>query len=140
LQEARPQLLVADTESLFLTDYGEPMAPEYVAERVRRYMHFAGIQKPGACHLFRHACATHMLENGADTRFIQVLLGHVDIGTTQIYTRVSIDKLKEIHDATHPAKLHRGAKEPRRESSSVESLFTALEAEGELDAGAGIGT
>jgi integrase/recombinase XerD len=111
-----------------------------VAERVRRYMHFAGIQKPGACHLFRHACATHMLENGADTRFIQVLLGHVDIGTTQIYTRVSIDKLRQIHDATHPAKLHRGAKEPRRESSSVESLFTALEAEGELDAGAGIGT
>jgi len=109
LQEARPQLLVGDTEALFLTDYGEPMTPEYVAERVRRYMHFAGIKKPGACHLFRHACATHMLENGADTRFIQVLLGHVDIGTTQIYTRVSIDKLREIHDATHPAKLHRGA-------------------------------
>jgi integrase/recombinase XerD len=72
-------------------------------------MHFAGIKKPGACHLFRHACATHMLENGADTRFIQALLGHADIGTTQIYTRVSIDKLREIHDATHPAKLHRGA-------------------------------
>jgi integrase/recombinase XerD len=109
LQEARAQFLIGDTEALFLTDYGEPMAPEYVAERVRRYMHFAGIKKPGACHLFRHACATHMLENGADTRFIQALLGHADIGTTQIYTRVSIDKLREIHDATHPAKLHRGA-------------------------------
>jgi integrase/recombinase XerD len=140
LQEARPQLALAETEALFLTDYGESMAPEYVAERVRRYMHFAGINKPGACHLFRHACATHMLENGADTRFIQALLGHADIGTTQIYTRVSIDKLKEIHDATHPAKLHRSAKEPRRESSSVESLLAALEVEGELDAGAGTGT
>ena len=86
-----------------------------MAERVRRYMHFAGIKKPGACHLFRHACATHMLENGADTRFIQALLGHADLGTTQIYTRVSIDKLREIHDATHPAKLH-------REASSTESL------------------
>jgi integrase/recombinase XerD len=139
LQEARPQLLIADVEALFLTDYGEPMAPEYVAERVRRYMHFAGIDKPGACHLFRHACATHMLENGADTRFIQVLLGHADIGTTQIYTRVSIDKLREIHDATHPAKLHRTT-EPRREPSSAESILAALEAEGESDAGADIST
>jgi integrase/recombinase XerD len=139
LQEARPQLLVGDADALFLTDYGEPMAPEYVAERVRRYMHFAGIKKPGACHLFRHACATHMLENGADTRFIQVLLGHVDIGTTQIYTRVSIDKLREIHDATHPAKLHRTTK-PRRESSSAESISAALEADGEFDDGAGIST
>jgi len=107
LQEARPRLLVGDAEALFLTDYGEPMTPEYVADRVRRYLHFAGIDKPGATHLLRHACATHMLENGADTRFIQVLLGHASIATTQIYTHVSIDKLKEIHDATHPARLHR---------------------------------
>ena len=109
------------------------------AERVRRYMHFAGVKKPGACHLFRHACATHMLENGADTRFIQALLGHADLGTTQIYTRVSIDKLSEIHDATHPAKLHRTTK-PRRESSSADSVLAALEAESELDDGAGIST
>jgi integrase/recombinase XerD len=140
LQEARPQLLIGDTESLFLTDYGEPMSPEYVAERVRRYMHFAGVNKPGACHLFRHACATHMLENGADTRFIQALLGHADLGSTQIYTRVSIDKLREIHDATHPAKLHRTATKRRRESSSAESVLAALEAEDEPDDGAGIST
>ena len=57
----------------------------------------------GQCHLFRHACATHMLENGADIRFIQSMLGHADLSTTQIYTRVSIAKLKEIHAATHPA-------------------------------------
>jgi integrase/recombinase XerD len=50
-----------------------------------------------------------MLENGADTRFIQALLGHADLGTTQIYTHVSIEKLREIHDATHPAKLRRDA-------------------------------
>jgi len=140
LQEARPQLLVGDAEALFLTDYGEPMSPEYVAERVRRYMHFADIKRPGACHLFRHACATHMLENGADIRFIQALLGHAELGTTQIYTRVSIDKLREIHDATHPAKLHRTQTRTRRESVSAESLFTALEAEGESDDGAGIST
>ena len=107
LQESRPQLAVGDSEALFLTDYGLPVTPEYVAERVRRYMAFAGIDKPGATHLLRHACATHMLENGADTRFIQALLGHETLATTQIYTHVSIDKLREIHDATHPAKLHR---------------------------------
>jgi integrase/recombinase XerD len=109
LLEARPQLLIADCETLFLTDYGEPMSPEYLSDRVRRYMHFAGIHKPGACHLFRHACATHMLENGADTRFIQAMLGHADLSTTQIYTHVSIDKLREIHDATHPARMSKGA-------------------------------
>ncbi len=70
LQEARPQLLIAESEALFLTDYGEPITPEYVAERVSRYKHFPGISKPGACHLFRHACTTQMLENDADKRFI----------------------------------------------------------------------
>jgi integrase/recombinase XerD len=60
-----------------------------------------------ACHLLRHACATHMLENGADIRYIQALLGHADLSTTEIYTRVSIVKLKEIHEKTHPARLTR---------------------------------
>lgn len=121
LLDARPQLLIADSEALFLTDYGLPVTPEYLADRVRRYMQFAGIDKPGACHLFRHAMATHMLENGADTRFIQAMLGHANLATTQIYTHVSIDKLREIHDATHPAKLKRAA----------------LDAESDLDASAG---
>jgi integrase/recombinase XerD len=60
-----------------------------------------------ACHLLRHACATHMLENGADIRYIQALLGHADLSTTEVYTRVSILKLKEIHERTHPARLTR---------------------------------
>ena len=68
----------------------------------------AGIGKRGACHLFRHTMATLMLENGADIRFIQQMLGHAELTTTQIYTQVSIRKLKEIHTATHPgAKLER---------------------------------
>jgi len=70
---------------------------------VRRYLDWAGIRMPGSCHLLRHACATHMLENGADIRYIQALLGHADLRSTQIYTQVSISKLKEVHAATHPA-------------------------------------
>ncbi|MFN4324207.1 MAG: tyrosine-type recombinase/integrase [Aeromonas media] len=67
-----------------------------------------GIGKPGSCHLLRHTAATLMLEGGADIRFIQAMLGHESLETTQIYTRVSALKLAEIHAATHPgAKLMR---------------------------------
>jgi len=107
LVEARPALMAADTEALFISDYGEAITPEYLADKVKRYMAFAGIDRPGATHLLRHACATHMLENGADIRYIQALLGHASVATTEIYTHVSIDKLQQIHAATHPAKLAR---------------------------------
>jgi integrase/recombinase XerD len=74
---------------------------------VKRYLLAAGIDKPGSCHLFRHAMATQMLENGADIRFIQAILGHAQLTTTEIYTHVSIAKLKEIHALTHPAERPR---------------------------------
>lgn len=107
LTQARPELLAADTEALFLTDYGEPVTPDYLAAKVKRYMRFAGINKPGSTHLLRHACATHMLEGGADIRFIQEMLGHANLQTTEIYTHVSIDKLIAVHGATHPSRLQR---------------------------------
>jgi len=103
LDNVRPLLTLSpDDGTVFLADWGEAFAPGYLNYLVRRYLEQAGINKPGACHLFRHAMATHMLENGADVRFIQVLLGHSDITTTQIYTHVSIDKLRDVHAATHP--------------------------------------
>lgn len=107
LLTARPQLLAGDHPALFVTDYGDAMSPEWVATKVKRYMEFAGIHKPGSTHLLRHACATHMLEGGADIRFIQSMLGHSSLTTTEIYTHVSINKLQEIHAATHPARLER---------------------------------
>ena len=107
LIEARPALLAADTERLFISDDGAAITPESLASKVKRYMEVAGIHRPGATHLFRHACATHMLENGADIRYIQALLGHANLATTEIYTHVSIEKLQQIHAATHPAKLTR---------------------------------
>jgi integrase/recombinase XerD len=106
LEEVRPQLASAqDDGTLFLTDYGGPFNAGVLGWHIKRYFKAADIQVTGGCHLFRHACATHMLENGADIRFIQVLLGHENLDTTEIYTRVSIEKLQEIHAATHPAKL-----------------------------------
>jgi integrase/recombinase XerD len=107
LSEARPQLITMENNMLFVTDYGQPVTPEFVAAHVKRYMHFAGVKKPGATHLLRHAMATHMLEAGADVRVLQALLGHTNLNTTEIYTHVSIEHLKAIHDATHPARLHR---------------------------------
>lgn len=106
--EARPALVMGnDDATLFLTDHGIAFRRGAVSGRIKRYIRQAGIEVEGSCHLFRHAMATHMLENGADIRFIQAMLGHSDLSTTEIYTRVSIDKLREIHAATHPAKLER---------------------------------
>lgn len=91
--------------AVFLTDYGEAYTEHRLGNRVKRLLRDAGITVPGSCHLLRHAMATHMLENGADVRYIQAMLGHADLNTTQIYTHVSIRKLQEVHAATHPAKL-----------------------------------
>jgi integrase/recombinase XerD len=112
LREVRPELESGMTKGiddyrLFLDDDGQGFTPERVGELVKRQLTQAGIAHPGSCHLFRVACATHMLENGADIRFIQSLLGHAKLDTTQIYTLVSLAKLKEVHNATHPAKLRR---------------------------------
>lgn len=106
LLDVRPEFQVGlDHGRLFLTQHGDPMHEYTLGEAVKGYIAKAGVIAPGSCHLFRHACATHMLENGADTRYIQVLLGHSDLSTTQIYTRVSVTKLKAVHDLTHPARL-----------------------------------
>jgi integrase/recombinase XerD len=106
LDEVRPTL-VRDEDSgyLFLTNSGEPFVKNRITDLVKRYKEAVGIDKPGASHLFRHAMATHMLENGADIRYIQMILGHVNLSSTEIYTQVSIKKLKEVHKATHPARI-----------------------------------
>ena len=143
LIESRPQLLADDTPALFLTDYGEPVQPHYVADKVKRYMQFAGVNKPGSTHLLRHACATHMLEGGADIRYIQEMLGHANLQTTEIYTHVSIDKLIAVHGATHPSRLtrHREQQNPAARLSldevdgrAAEALLDALAGESDDEA------
>ena len=104
MEEARPGLSSSRSdEALFLSNLGEAFTPNRLTQLVRDYVLAADIGKTGSCHLFRHACATHMLENGADTRMIQALLGHAKLETTQIYTHLSIKQLQEVHAATHPA-------------------------------------
>jgi len=107
-RDVRPELSTPNDEGiLFLTHLSEAFTPNRLTQMVRDYIDAADIGKRGSCHLFRHTMATLMLENGADVRFIQAMLGHVSLETTQIYTQVSIRKLKDIHTATHPAKLER---------------------------------
>lgn len=112
LFQVRPELVdVDDDGSLFLAKHGEGMQAKQLSVIVRNAIgranleRFADTHPNAACHLLRHACATHMLENGADIRYIQALLGHADLSTTEVYTRVSIQQLKAVHEKTHPARL-----------------------------------
>ena len=106
LRDVRPLLVFNSNETaLFLSSYGEAFNPDVLSRKVSKYIKDADIGRKGSCHLFRHTCATHMLEGGADTRFIQQLLGHAKLETTQIYTEVSIQQLLEVHARTHPARL-----------------------------------
>jgi len=143
--EARPELAAAvDEGTLFLTNLGEPISLVRLTDIVRGHVQASGISKSGACHLFRHTAATLMLENGADIRYIQALLGHAKLETTSIYTQVSIHKLKEVHALTHPgARLAPPARAPeqgereRDEQAERQTLFSLLAAEQaeELSAG-----
>ncbi len=133
LREERPELCTGvDTETFFLTNLGEAFTRERVTQIVRRYVIKADIGKTGSCHLFRHTMATLMLENGADIRYIQEMLGHAKVDTTQIYTQVSIRRLKEVHDMAHPAKLARTkASDQDADGCPIEDdLWDALEKEG----------
>lgn len=109
LHEVRPSFVVGGLSGsvLFLTDSGRPVEPERLTNWISSYVTTAQTGKTGSCHLFRHTVATLMLENGADIRYIQAMLGHARLDTTQIYTQVSIQQLKAVHEATHPARLHR---------------------------------
>lgn len=103
LRESRPRFLVDPQETaLFLNRFGQAFADGGLTYLVRRYLKLAGIEKAGSCHLFRHTVATEMLNNGADVRFIQEMLGHENLDTTQQYTHGSIEQLKKVHAATHP--------------------------------------
>ena len=91
--------------ALFVSTTGQRMTTNRLSAKVHAIIDKAVIGKSGSCHLFRHAFATAMLENGCDIRFIQAMLGHSSIESTEIYTHVSIKELKKAHDRCHPARM-----------------------------------
>ncbi len=103
LQMARPGLLKERISAfLFIARAGKPMTRQGFWKLLRKYAYKSGLLKHITPHTLRHSFATHLLEGGADLRTVQVMLGHVDISTTQIYTHVAQKHLKEIHTKCHP--------------------------------------
>jgi integrase/recombinase XerD len=113
LVEVRPRLSLDPHEpAFFLTGYGTAFNPDVVSRQVSAWMKAAGLTKKGSCHLLRHTCALHMLEGGADIRYIQQLLGHASLETTAIYTEISIKQLQEVHARCHPGRMENPASVP----------------------------
>ena len=104
IQQARPALLKSNLVSryLFVTNRSGSMTRQTLWHIIKRYARKAGINKNLSPHTLRHAFATHLLNHGADLRVLQMLLGHSDLGTTQLYTHIANARLKELHKDHHP--------------------------------------
>ena len=101
-KEARPLLLKQSSDVLFPSKRGQHMTRQTFWHRIKHWALVADIDKPISPHTLRHAFATHLINHGADLRVVQLLLGHSDLSTTQIYTHVAIERMKGLHSEHHP--------------------------------------
>jgi integrase/recombinase XerD len=107
LKQGRPQLGKRQRDSwLFLSERGQPLTRQWIWRLVK------ASDSTASPHKLRHSCATHMVEHGADLRSVQILLGHADIATTQVYTHVALGRLKTVHRDHHPRGRRRIAPQP----------------------------
>lgn len=144
LERSRPLIAWnAEDKTLFLGNEGKPLSPLWLSTRMAKRVDAAELGKRGGCHLWRHTMATLMLEGGADIRFIQAMLGHAELSTTQIYTQVAIRQLQAVHALTHPGAKRRlrgpqtpeGTPTPSPEpKNAAEALLAALDAEADEEA------
>lgn len=102
LKHGRPKLRDDGTKALFLSSRKGRMRASALLRSFKKYAKLAGVEKAVDLHCIRHTCATHMLAGDADIRYIQELLGHASLNTTQVYTRVEISDLKKMLDRCHP--------------------------------------
>jgi len=105
LQLGRPRLAAAGARrrpEVFLSRRGAPLSRQMVWKHLKKYLRSAGLDADISPHSLRHAFATHLLDGGADLRAVQTMLGHADIGTTQVYTHVAPRRLREVHRRYHP--------------------------------------
>jgi integrase/recombinase XerD len=139
LERSRPLIAWnAQDKTLFLGNEGKRLSPLWLSTLIAKRVDAAELGKRGGCHLWRHTMATLMLEGGADIRFIQAMLGHAELTTTQIYTQVAIRQLQRVHALTHPGARRRvrasqtpsDMPSPRPEpQNAAEALLAALDAE-----------
>jgi integrase/recombinase XerD len=131
LDHVRPQLVRYDRHAhchaLFLSRRGTRIRPTRLTERLHRYVEASGVGKPGSVHIVRHTMATLLHDAGADNRDLQESLGHAQLSTTEIYTHVSVERLKAVHARTHPAHLPPIARDhpPAPSSLAAEGTTTA---------------
>src|SRR3990167_1343279 len=100
--ETKSHILTKNNNALFLNNRGGRLSVRSVARMIEKYIKKTGINLKISPHVFRHSFATHLLDRGADLRSVQELLGHANLSTTQIYTHITTEKLKQVYDRTHP--------------------------------------